>query len=238
MESALPPAPPNASGSVEMHAQKQPKSYDKYNPCFPAGFISKDGMMGTANFTDCYSRAHQLLHTTAPCESGSCSINGTYQPPLRGAYYALDNYVDAISFLELPEDVTLDAVEAATAELCALNDTAFRDKYGDKPKDECFTACYTIAMLRDGFHFAPNRSSVLFEETVAGSPVSWPYGSMVLEAADYSSPSTVFDLVNQHPQELAIGLVALGGALVLAGVAAFIWMVMLLRRRRSYHTLF
>eukprot|EP01116_Phalansterium_solitarium_P001800 TRINITY_DN1161_c0_g1_i1.p1 TRINITY_DN1161_c0_g1~~TRINITY_DN1161_c0_g1_i1.p1 ORF type:complete len:357 (+),score=86.66 TRINITY_DN1161_c0_g1_i1:92-1162(+) len=96
MESALPPAPPNASGSVEMHAQKQPKSYDKYNPCFPAGFISKDGMMGTANFTDCYSRAHQLLHTTAPCESGSCSINGTYQPPLRGAYYALDNYVDRL----------------------------------------------------------------------------------------------------------------------------------------------
>lgn len=122
----------------------------------------------------------------------NCTIGDVQQPPLRGRFYAMSGFAHSLPVWNLNGTSTsIEDLEMAAQNWCSLTydqiralqptiTPAFLTSY-------CFTGIWETTLLR-AWGFPPaSRNTIVYTEKVAGVPLSWTLGAMVIAAQEVDS---------------------------------------------------
>lgn len=175
------------------------------NPCVAKGTnrtIADTSTVGSSDYDSCKSYVSEIIDTSVPCFQGDrneCSFLGVYQPPVQEKddsgssqnstlYYAFSGFGYSWRFLGLPpRGIMLQELENGATEICnldwaGLNDYNAKSKApssGDYLKDMCFSATYIYQLLTKGYKFEPTSRSLVVEDSINGTTISWAQGAIM-----------------------------------------------------------
>lgn len=155
--------------------------------CFLVGYPSPHGP-GTGDFDACRTAIREAL--SAPCPEGepSCSMFGSYQPPLYGDFLALSVYAYTADFFGLRDRVRPEDLEAAGRDFCSRD---WQLWVADEPEVAnnpylplfCYSAAHVVTLLTDGFGFPADTDRISAPLKVQGSEIGWTLGALLYELA-------------------------------------------------------
>jgi len=166
-------------------------------PCFLNGYnesYSIDGeshtLVGTGDFELCGEYERIIMNTNATCNVTPCSIDGVYQSPVKGDFYAMSGFYYTASFFGFANETEKSKpVEFKDygVEYCQKSwDDVVVEHPDVKPKLlrlYCFTSSYIYNVLTSGFHFDENETSIYFTASVNGTTLNWALGALIAEAS-------------------------------------------------------
>ena len=150
----------------------------------------------TGNFDECSTVVTNLIHKRYNtwcnfAHQDDCSFNGVYQPKLPsqsesfGEFLALSEYYDVFNFLNIPNRSSLQTLQQATMNLCAMSGEDL-NKFNNGRLDSddllkmCFNSVFAFQLLHFGFGFQMN-DNITAADVVNGHKVGWALGSMLYE---------------------------------------------------------
>jgi len=178
----------NVSGVVP-EAIPFPCYLNGYNETFVIDGVNHT-LVGTGDFETCASYERKFMNLNATCAVEPCSIDGIYQPEVKGEFYAMSGFfytadffgfanetekVPPSKFKEFGTDWCLKSWESAVAEHPNLS--------VDLLKVYCFTSSYIYTLLTSGFHFGENDASIYFTAAINGTTLNWALGGLIAEAS-------------------------------------------------------
>ncbi len=155
--------------------------------CFLVGYPSPHGP-GTGDFDACRTAIREAL--SAPCPEGepSCSMFGSYQPPLYGDFLALSVYAYTADFFGLRDRVRPEDLEAAGRDFCSRDWqlwVADEPEIADDPYLPlyCYAAVHVVTLLTDGFGFPADTDRISAPLKIQGRATGWALGALLYELA-------------------------------------------------------
>ena len=155
--------------------------------CFLVGYPTPQGP-GTGDFEACRTAIHEALTVACPEDEQSCSMFGSYQPPLYGDFLALSVYAYTADFFGLRERMRPEDLEVAGREFCSRN---WQRWLADEPEVAdnpylplyCYAAVHVVTLLTDGFGFPADTDRISAPLKVQGSAIGWTLGALLYELA-------------------------------------------------------
>ncbi|XP_051567667.1 ectonucleoside triphosphate diphosphohydrolase 8-like isoform X1 [Myxocyprinus asiaticus] len=159
-----------------------------YNsPCVvtPNNFnaTAKITFSGTSNSSLCLSLMENIVNLTDCTFSPDCGIDGVYQPPVNGEFFAFSAYFYTFDFLGLAPKAPLNQVLSTIDTHCnktwntlVAQNPSIKAKY---LRDYCASAHYIMTILLKGLKFNNTWDQISFEKQVADTAVGWTLGYML-----------------------------------------------------------
>ncbi|KAK9973545.1 hypothetical protein ABG768_024271 [Culter alburnus] len=138
---------------------------------------------GTGNSSLCLSLMENIVNLTNCALSPDCGLDGVYQPPVNGEFFAFSAYFYTFDFLGLAPKAPLTRVVSTIETHCNKNWTtltaenpAIKAKY---LKDYCASAHYIMTILLKGYKFNNTWDQISFEKQVGDTDIGWTLGYML-----------------------------------------------------------
>lgn len=160
------------------------------NPCFLKSYNEtyQNGpklVIGTGDYTTCQATIQKYVVTsTTPCAS-TCGMNGVYQPPVSGTFYAFSGFAYTNAFFGLPANASISLLAQTATQYCG---TDLSQAIIDHPKElviyiriYCFTTAYFVEVLR-AYGFTDDSHQIVTQVSIGDIELTWALGGMIYEA--------------------------------------------------------
>ncbi|XP_051985638.1 ectonucleoside triphosphate diphosphohydrolase 8-like [Xyrauchen texanus] len=144
---------------------------------------AKITFLGISNSSLCLSLMEKIVNLTNCTFSPDCGIDGVYQPPVNGEFFAFSAYFYTFNFLGLAPKAPLNLVLSTIDSHCnktwktlVAQNPSIKAKY---LRDYCASAHYIMTILLKGLKFSNIWDQISFEEKVADTDVGWTLGYML-----------------------------------------------------------
>lgn len=145
-----------------------------YNhPCLPPGYSTTFAasatrnvtLQGTGNYAACRVLTDSLMDTSARCLTDpngdfsahtTCSVGGTYQPPVNGNFVAFSGFTHVTDFLSLAANASLAQLQQAATASCKTPWTTLQANHPGVSPQKSHECCPFVASLR----FLPSHCTV------------------------------------------------------------------------------
>jgi len=198
-------------------------------PCYHDGFFSDFtcndivyNITGTTNtsYDSCYNLIveSQIINTSNCAGMPECSFNDTYQPSIRGNFYAFSTFADVWEFFKISPVNNLTVLYEILLGHCVKNWSIVQQENNStnsSPEWYCFDGVYIINLLNKGFGFSMNQS-ITVTNKIRSHDVTWALGAMIFEA------SLVPNLPRVTNWVLIVSMILLSIALVGVGIIIFV----------------
>jgi len=174
---------------------------------FPLKNTTMYKFVGNGSAEACENRIHDLFNKSK-CETGNCTFDGIYQPPLRGHFMAYSGFGHIGGFLNITKGDELSELKTKGKQLCAEDwNTVVQENKDIKTKylrNYCFEALYSHEFLTYGLHFKPESNDVHITKNINGTEVGWSLGYMVNATNSVPTEGSNYRLTQQELVSLLV----------------------------------
>ncbi|XP_078589430.1 ectonucleoside triphosphate diphosphohydrolase 2-like isoform X1 [Branchiostoma floridae x Branchiostoma japonicum] len=141
-------------------------------------------MVGSSSYADCVAHVDKLFNFSEPCDYGSCSFNGVYQPSLHGKFQAFSFFYYVVDFLNLtrPGNFSISEFNSTVNTYCSKTWKEVQNFPGPLLEQlalYCLDAQYIYTLLVKGYGFEKDTWNITFTYQVKDTSVGWALGFML-----------------------------------------------------------
>ncbi|XP_045190692.2 ectonucleoside triphosphate diphosphohydrolase 8-like [Mercenaria mercenaria] len=141
--------------------------------------------IGTGDEEECKSTVKMLYNFNATCPQEPCTVNGTYQPPVQGNFYAFSSFFYEMDFLNLTRKKA--SLKTFTTELSKLCNTSWEEvshmpagNNGSMLGWYCFEGHFIRTLLVDAYKFDNiTWENINFVKKINNTDIGWTLGYML-----------------------------------------------------------